>query len=83
MLTFDDGPDEKYTPEILDIIKKYNVRFFPDKKTVDIKDLLPNEVAWADGRAILSGRVQVKARGMKSSEGDVVFPATLTEEEHQ
>ena len=65
------------------LIKKYNVRFFPDKKTVDIKDLLPNEVAWADGRAILSGRVQVKARGMKSSEGDVVFPATLTEEEHQ
>jgi len=25
VLTFDDGPDEKYTPEILDIIKKYNV----------------------------------------------------------
>jgi peptidoglycan-N-acetylglucosamine deacetylase len=25
VLTFDDGPDEKYTPEILEILKKYNV----------------------------------------------------------
>ncbi len=25
VLTFDDGPDEKYTPQILDILKKYNV----------------------------------------------------------
>lgn len=25
-LTFDDGPDEDYTPQILDILKKYNVK---------------------------------------------------------
>ncbi len=25
VLTFDDGPDEKYTPEIMDILKKYKV----------------------------------------------------------
>ncbi len=25
VLTFDDGPDQKYTPQILDILKKYNV----------------------------------------------------------
>lgn len=25
VLTFDDGPDEKYTPQILDILKKYNI----------------------------------------------------------
>ncbi|MCL4439571.1 MAG: polysaccharide deacetylase family protein, partial [Firmicutes bacterium] len=25
-LTFDDGPDPKYTREILDILKKYNVK---------------------------------------------------------
>ncbi|MCK8818211.1 polysaccharide deacetylase family protein [Natroniella sulfidigena] len=25
-LTFDDGPDNKYTPQILDILKEYNVR---------------------------------------------------------
>ncbi len=26
VLTFDDGPDPKYTPEILDVLKKYNVK---------------------------------------------------------
>lgn len=25
-LTFDDGPDEDFTPQILDILKKYNVK---------------------------------------------------------
>ncbi|WKB37218.1 polysaccharide deacetylase family protein [Terrilactibacillus sp. S3-3] len=25
-LTFDDGPDAKYTPELLDLLKKYNVK---------------------------------------------------------
>ena len=25
-LTFDDGPDKKYTPEILDLLKKYNIK---------------------------------------------------------
>ena len=25
-LTFDDGPDEVFTPQILDILKKYNIK---------------------------------------------------------
>lgn len=25
-LTFDDGPDERYTPEVLDVLKKHNVK---------------------------------------------------------
>ncbi|MBW5445704.1 polysaccharide deacetylase family protein [Cohnella sp. CFH 77786] len=36
-LTFDDGPDGKYTPQVLDILKKYNVKatFFVVGKQVE------------------------------------------------
>ncbi|MCK8828164.1 polysaccharide deacetylase family protein [Natroniella acetigena] len=36
-LTFDDGPDSKYTPQILDILKEYNVKatFFLEGKNVE------------------------------------------------
>lgn len=36
-LTFDDGPDNKYTPQILDILKKYNIKatfFVVGRRTV-------------------------------------------------
>ncbi len=42
-LTFDDGPDPKYTPQILDILKKYNIKatfFIIGEKGVVQMDLL-------------------------------------------
>ena len=49
-LTFDDGPDEVFTPQILDILKKYNIKatFFVLGSSIDAnegaKDILKEEV---------------------------------------
>ena len=45
-LTFDDGPDEVFTPQILDILKKYNVRatfFVVGEKVAYNKEIIKRE----------------------------------------
>jgi len=52
-LTFDDGPDKKYTPEILAILKKYNVpgTFFMIGANANLNSNIVKQV-YADGNEI-------------------------------
>jgi peptidoglycan/xylan/chitin deacetylase (PgdA/CDA1 family) len=45
-LTFDDGPDPESTPELLDILEKYNIRalFFCDGKAAELYPLLVKKI---------------------------------------
>ncbi len=46
-LTFDDGPDEVFTPQILDILKKYNVKatfFIIGEKVANHKDIIKRQI---------------------------------------
>lgn len=47
-LTFDDGPDEVFTPQILDILKKYNVKatfFIIGEKVANHEDIIKRQIA--------------------------------------
>jgi peptidoglycan-N-acetylglucosamine deacetylase len=52
-LTFDDGPDKKYTPEIMNILKKYNVpgTFFMIGANANLNSNIVKQV-YADGNEI-------------------------------